>query len=149
MAELAAAPIGAPNQQTEQPEEKEEEAPRGSFLDPDVILVLSLAVLIDILDVTVVLGWFLNLILGIPIILWMVWKTGRLWSAVEQGRRVHQAPRLRQEFTQKRQQELAMRRLAARRAWRRALLFFLAGLVPILSIFVLWTWAVISTVRGK
>lgn len=140
-------------QETQQPQpavsEEKETTLQGSFLDPDVMLVMAIAVSIDILDFTLAFGVIENIILGIPIMLWMVWKTGRAWAAVEQVQRIRQAPQLRQKFIQEQQQRLLARRMATRRAWRRALLYFLGGLVPILSIFVLWTWAVISTVRGK
>lgn len=129
--------------------EEEKSAPRGSFLDPDVIFFLGVAVVIDILDVTLALGVIANILLGLPILGWMVWKTGNMWAAKEQIDRVRKAPQLRQQFRQEQYTRLAARRAATRRAWRRALLYFLGGLVPILSIFVLWTWAVISTVRGK
>ncbi|MDP2637306.1 MAG: hypothetical protein Q8P03_01700 [bacterium] len=120
-----------------------------SFLDPDVMLVMAVAVSIDILDITLAFGVIENIILGIPIMLWMVWKSGRMSAAAEQIQRIRQAPQLRQKFIQEQQQRLAARRVATRRAWRRGILYFLGGLVPVLSIFVLWTWAVISTVRGK
>jgi threonine/homoserine/homoserine lactone efflux protein len=113
--------------------------PQGSFLDPDVLIVLLIAVIIDILDVVLAIGVILNLILGGFLILWMVWKTGRLESAKDQIQNIRQSQQARQ----------AARKKATRRAFRRGALFFLGGLVPLLSVFMLWTWAVINTVRGK
>ena len=118
-------------------------------MDPDVIIVLLLAVIIDILDVVLAIGVIVNLILGGVLILWMIWKTGKLESAREQIERVRQAPKVRQDFRQSQQASIAARKKATGRALKRGVLFFLGGLVPILSIFMLWTWAVINTVRGK
>lgn len=129
---------------------QQQETPRGSFLDPDVLIfALPVAITIDILDVVLAMGVIANLIVGSPLILWMVWKTGKIEAGREQIQRVQQGPQERAEFSQRQQERLAARRAATRRAWRRGILYFLGGLVPILSIFVLWTWAVISTVRGK
>ena len=149
MAETATA---TPPQETEQPQEaanQQQGTPQGSFLDPDVIIVLLLAVIIDILDVVLAIGVIVNLILGGVLILWMIWKTGKLESAREQIERVRQAPKVRQDFRQSQQASIAARKKATGRALKRGVLFFLGGLVPILSIFMLWTWAVINTVRGK
>ena len=121
----------------------------GNFLLPDVMFMLLLAVFIDILDVVLALGVIVNLILGLPILAWMVWKTGEMQSAKDQIERVKRGPQERGEFRQRQQQQLAARKAATRRAWRRGILYFLGGLIRIVSIFVLWTWAVISTVRGK
>ncbi|MBI1971394.1 MAG: hypothetical protein HYS52_00905 [Candidatus Wildermuthbacteria bacterium] len=104
-----------------------EEEPRGSFLDPDVWLVLPVAVVIDVLDVVLGIGVIVNLIVGAPLIAWMVWKTGRLQPAKERVQKLR----------------------ASRKALRRGLLFFVGGSIPGVSIFFLWTLAVINTVRGK
>ena len=152
MAETAIATPPKEAAETKQPQEaasQQQGTPQGSFLDPDVLIVLFLAVVIDILDVVLALGGVVNLILGVPIILWMVWKTGRVEAGKEQVQRVRQAPQERAAFAQRQQQMLAAKRTATRRAWRRGILYFLGGLVPIMSIFVLWTWAVVNTVRGK
>ena len=152
MPSAEAAAIGAaiePEDTAEESENQETSGGIGNFLLPDVIVVLAAAVIIDILDVVLSLGVIVNLILGAPILFWMVWKTGQIQSAQEQVQRVRRAPQERAEFQQRQQQQLAARRAATRRVWRRGILYFLGGLVPILSIFVLWTWAVISTVRGK
>jgi len=114
--------------------------PQGSFLDPDVLIfALPLALLIDILDVVLAIGVIVNLIVGIPLMLWMVWKTGELVNAKEQTQNIRQSQR----------QKQAARKVATRRAFRRGALYFIGGLIPIVSIFVLWTLAVINTVRGK
>lgn len=113
--------------------------PQGSFLDPDVIIVLFLAIVIDILDVVLAIGVIANLVLGGFLIFWMTWKTGQLESAKERVQNIRQP----QQATQ------AARKKATGRALRRGALFFAGGLVPILSVFMLWTWAVINTVRGK
>ncbi|OHA68208.1 MAG: hypothetical protein A3J57_01235 [Candidatus Wildermuthbacteria bacterium RIFCSPHIGHO2_02_FULL_49_12b] len=149
MAEALALEQSAKQPPQASPAEQETPTATASFLDPDVMLVMAVAVSIDILDFTLAFGVIENIILGIPIMLWMVWKRGRPWAAAEQVQRIRQAPELRQKFVQEQQQKLIARRMATRRAWRRGILYFLGGLVPILSIFVLWTWAVISTVRGK
>ena len=149
------AEAGAPEKQGEETPEtqgtpgQQQETAQGSFLDPDVIIVLLLAVIIDILDVVLAIGVIVNLILGGVLILWMIWKTGKLESAREQIERVRQAPKVRQDFRQSQQASIAARKKATGRALKRGVLFFLGGLVPILSIFMLWTWAVINTVRGK
>ncbi|MDO8474111.1 MAG: hypothetical protein Q7S62_00960 [bacterium] len=142
----------APAQDTGQSQgatSQQQGTPQGSFLDPDVIVVLFLAIIIDILDVVLAIGVIVNLILGGFLILWMVWKSGRIEAAREQIERVRQAPKVRQDFRQSQQASIAARKKATGRALKRGLLFFLGGLIPILSIFVVWTWAVISTVRGK
>src|SRR3990167_5810129 len=152
MANGEAAAIGAaaePQEDAEEPARAQGEGARGNFLLPDVLLVLSLAVIIDILDAVFSIGTIVNLVLGLPILTWMVWKTGQIQSAQEQIQRVRRGPQEREEFRQRQQQQLAARRTATRRAWRRGILYFLGGLIPIANIFVLWTWAVISTVRGK
>ncbi|MDP2735571.1 MAG: hypothetical protein Q8P12_05190 [bacterium] len=140
MAEETAA--AAPAQNTQQPEE--EAAPQGqsqaSFLDPDVLLfALPFAIIIDILDVVLAIGVIANLIIGAPLIFWMVWKTGRIEAAKEQVQAVRENMAQRQ----------AARKVATRRALRRGIFYFIGGLVPVLSIFVLWTRAIVQTVRGK
>jgi len=125
-------------QQTETTGQQEETA-RGSFLDPDVLVfALPFAGLIDILDVLFSIGTVATLILGAPLILWMVWKTGSIQEVKEK----------RQGIAERRAQRIAKQK-ATRRALRRGILYFLGGLIPFVNIFVLWTWAVISTVRGK
>lgn len=136
-------------EQTQEQGAQQQGATQASFLDPDVLIVLFLAVVIDILDVVLAIGVVVNLILGGFILLWMVWKTGRIESAKEQIDRVRRGPQERAEFRQRQQALLAAKKKATRRVLRRGILFFLGGLIPILSIFVLWTWAVIKTVRGK
>ncbi len=133
----------------EESESSQADGVRGNFLLPDVPLVLMFAIAIDILDVVFSIGTIVSLILGLPILAWMVWKTGKIQSAQEQVQRVRRKSQERAEFQQRQQQRLAERRAATRRAWRRGLLYFVGGLIPILNIFVLWTWAVITTVRGK
>lgn len=142
-------------QQQEQEEEQDQEqetqrqgASQASFLDPDVLIILPFAIIIDILDFLVI-GVVANLVLGGFILAWMVWKTGKIESAREQMRRIQQAPQERMNFARAQQERLATRRAATRRVWRRGILYCLGGLVPVLSIFMLWTWAVIKTVRGK
>lgn len=136
------------NQEGEQ--EQEQGKTQGSFFDPDVLLfALPFAIIIDILDVVLAIGVIVNLIIGAPLLFWMVWKTGQVQAASEQVERVGRGPQERAGFQARQQQQLAARRKATSRAWRRGILYFLGGLVPILSIFVLWTWAIISTVRGK
>lgn len=140
----------APEQDSAQEQGAQQQgAVQASFLDPDVLIVLFLAVIIDVLDVVLAIGVIVNLILGAPLILWMVWKTGKLESGKEQIDRVRQGPQQRANFQKRQQELLAARKKATSRAWKRGVLFFLGGLVPILSIFVLWTWAVVNTVRGK
>lgn len=129
------------DQESEQsPEEisQQQGTPRGSFLDPDVLIILPLAILVDILDFLVI-GVFANLVLGWFFILWMIWKTGSLESAKGQIQNTRQAQQARQ----------AARKRATGRALRRGTRFFLTGLFPIVSAFTFWTWAVINTVRGK
>ena len=123
---------------------------KASFLDPDVLLfALPFAVIIDILDVVFAIGVIANLFMGLPLLFWMVWKTGQIQTAREQVQRVRRGPQERMSLQQTQQKRLAARRIATRRAWKRGLLYFLGGLIPIVSIFVLWTWAVVSTVKGK
>ena len=142
--------FGAPRQQEEEQEQAGgDEAVRGNFLTPDVPVVLVFAVLIDILDVTLAVGPILSLIMGAPLLAWMVLKTNQLQSAKDQVQRVRRKSEERAEFQQRQQQRLAERRAATRRIWRRGIFYFVGGLIPVVSIFVLWTWAVISTVRGK
>lgn len=111
---------------------------QASFTDPDVLIVLFLAIVIDVLDVVLAIGVFVNLVLGVPFILWMIWKTGKLQSGKDQVQTIRQGP-----------QQQEARRKAVRRVLRRGIFFFLGGLVPILSIFFVWTYAIIKTVRGK
>ena|SRR3989338_4046528 len=138
------AEAGAPEKQGEETPEtqgtpgQQQETAQGSFLDPDVLIALLLAIIIDILDVILV-GVLLNLILGSVLVLWMVWKTGKLESAKEQMQNIRQSPQARQ----------AARKKATRRALKRGGRFFLVGLIPIASIFMFWTLGVINTVRGK
>ncbi|MCH7828770.1 hypothetical protein IH982_02860 [Patescibacteria group bacterium] len=146
--------VSITSQELEHPQgedvEQQQAESRASFLDPDVLLfALPFAVIIDILDVVLAIGVIVNLFIGLPLLAWMVWKTGRIEAGKEQVERVRQGPQMRERFRQRQQARLSARRAATRRALRRGLLYFLAGLIPIVSIFVLWTWAVISTIRGK
>ena len=139
---MAEATVTTP--QTQEPEgEQQQGTSRGSFLDPDVFLVLLVAVIIDILDVVLSIGTIVTLILGAPLIFWMVWKTGRLEDAKQQIQTIRTRGVERQAAKQ------AARKVATRRALRKGVLYFFGGLIPGVNIFVLWTWAVISTVRGK
>jgi VIT1/CCC1 family predicted Fe2+/Mn2+ transporter len=123
----------ADNQKAESPQG------HGSFLDADVLLfALPFAVFIDILDIFLV-GVVVSLILGIPLLIWMVWKTGKLEDAKQQAQQV------RKTQTQKQ----VAKKAALRRALKRGIIYFIAGLIPIVSIFFLWTLAVVNTVRGK
>ncbi|GEM_PF-3011504 len=145
MAEIATATpqkeaaSGQEGEQAQDATNQQQGTSQGSFLDPDVIIVMLLAVIIDILDVVLAMGVIVNLILGGFLILWMVWKSGKLESAKEQIQNIRQSQQARRAAAKK----------ATGRALKRGILFFLGGLVPILSIFMLWTWAVINTVRGK
>jgi Ca2+/Na+ antiporter len=121
---------------TAQPQQAQ---PQGSFLDLDVIIVLILAVVVDILDVTLAAGVIVSIILGIPFILWMIWKTNKLEDARDQIQKLKRSP----------QQKAAARKAFTKKALRRGLLYFAGGIIPVVSIFFLWTLAIINTVRGK
>lgn len=85
-----------PKDGAEESENPQADGVSGNFLLPDVLPVLSLAGLIDILDVVFSIGTLVSLILGAPLLLWMVWKTNQIQSAREQTQRVRRGPKERE-----------------------------------------------------
>ncbi|MDP3900981.1 MAG: hypothetical protein Q8Q38_01390 [bacterium] len=119
-----------------------EETQKGaSILDPDVLIfALPFALLIDILDYVLEIGTVVSLIIGAPIILWMVWKAGNLSQAKSQVQQIRSGER---RVAKRASKKLAMRAL------RRGVLVFIAELIPILNLFPFWLLAVVSTLRDS
>jgi len=122
------------------PEEKEKsEETKGtgvSVLDPDfLVFAFPFALLIDALDFAVSFGTIVSLIVGGPLIAWMVWRTGKssIGSKEIRGR---QATR-------------QAARAASRRVLRRGILILIVELIPVLNLIPFWTIAVLATLRKK
>lgn len=137
MAEAAAT---ASNREASQTQEEipptEEGAETVSVLDPTFLaFALPFALIIDVLDFFFEFGIVVSLIVGAPLILWMVWKAGK--SSVGT-----------QEIKQ-RQASRQAARAAARRALRRGILIFIAELIPLLNLIPFWTVAILLTLRVR
>jgi uncharacterized protein involved in cysteine biosynthesis len=119
----------------------EETAKRGSILDPDVLIfALPFALIIDILDFVLEIGTVVSLIVGLPIVLWMVWKAGNLNQARSQIQQIRSGERRAAIRTSK---KLIMRAL------RRGILVFILELIPILNLIPFWLIAVANTLRDS
>lgn len=106
-----------------------------SFLDPDFLLfAMPFALLIDIMDVVLQLGIFVNLILGAPLIMWMMARAGQTIDV--------------QDF-RKNQAAKKASKAAVKSAFRKGLLVFILELIPIVSVFFFWTITIFLTLRSN
>ena len=105
-----------------------------SILDIDfLVLALPYALLIDVLDFALSFGTIVSLIVGGPLIAWMVYRAGR--SSI--GRK---------EIEQ-RQAARQTARAAAKRMLRRGVLIFILELIPIVNLIPFWTIAIIFMLK--
>ena len=127
----------------------EEEPPKQetfSAISPDVILfAVPFALTIDILDWFFDIGTIVSIIAGLPLIMWMVWRGGRLEKAKEQVQKIRQ--RVASRSGRKAQAQIMKR--AARRVFRRGILVYVAELIPILNLLPFWLIAVFIVLREK
>lgn len=119
----------------------EETGKGGGILDPDVLIfALPFAILIDILDYVLEIGTIVSLIIGAPLILWMIWKAGNLSRAKSQVQQIRSGQRA---AARKASKKLLMKAL------RRGLLVFVVELIPILNLIPFWIIAVVNTLRDS
>ena len=119
-------------------EEAQNSGTGASLMDPDAIMALLYAVVLEALDFLPVIGSSASLILGIPLIAWMVWKSGKISSA--------------QEAFGRRSDALAKRAVkrAGRRALGRGAVSYVIEGIPLVSTFTpLWIVSVVLTVLQK
>ncbi|MFH1584826.1 MAG: hypothetical protein ABIB12_01730 [Patescibacteria group bacterium] len=128
------------------PQETRDASSKTGVLSPDfLVFALPFALIIDVLDFVFDIGTVFSLLLGIPLVLWMVWREGRIKDAGAEIR----------EIAQKRDEYVAHRKAAktgakkvarqgGRRVLRRALFIYVAEAIPIVNLIPFW---LISTVR--
>jgi len=133
------------------------------FLDPDFIAILTLALLVDILDIPLkllgilivpeVIADFIDLFVAYPIIVlvWMRWRLGKLEDA-KQNYRDHQE-RMQSMRDRKGRQIKGRAKSLKKNPWKRAFFkslgMFIIELIPYAGLFFSWTYLVLSMLREK
>lgn len=129
-------------EQQEQEEQKEQENKKGpavSPMDPDFLLfALPFAIFIDGLDFFFEIGTLVSFIAGVPLILWLMSRTGRETKTQD----------IKQDI-QQRQQQRQMAKKATSRVLRRGILAFIAELIPILNLLPFWIIFVFSALKEQ
>lgn len=106
-----------------------------SILDIDfLVFALPYALLIDALDFALSFGTIISLIVGGPLIAWMVWRAGK--SSV--GRK----------DIKQRQAARQAAKTAGKKMLKRGVLIFIVELIPIINLIPFWTVAIIFMLKS-
>ena len=140
----------------------EEQSAGVSPLDPDFLLVLPLAGLLDLLSYIFmgldagVVASVVNIVLGFIIVAWMVWRGKRMDEAKQQYQQAVQTARAgkaglaeRGRATQKMTAKSIGGKRVSRRLLKRSLLMYAGEAIPIVNFIPFWLVGVIWMLREK
>jgi len=137
----------AEKRRAEQEGQAKAQQARVHVFDPDFLVILFIAIVVDILDWVLGLGIIVGFVAGLPMVFWMIWKEGKVENAKEKWVRQTRVVSRRAGRAARGPRRGLRGRLTKRVSKRVAL--YIAEAIPGINLVPLWVTAVLLMLRKK
>lgn len=129
---------------------EEQERAKVFVLDPDFLIMLSLAIIIDILDWALGFGILVGFVAGLPIVFWMHWRQSKLENV--KGKWAQSAKAMNERVAGKLPTKGLGRIMSKGRLTKsitRKAALYIAEAIPVVNLLPLWSFAIILMLKNK